>query len=84
MLFQITLNAIGQQKKSQLSLTLSESGVNVVSANPDQALTTVALCKGQMVAIKPLPKVPRDLTRNDLLALKEVSLICAVIEQDNS
>ena len=35
-------------------------------------MTNVGLHKGQVIAIKSIPKMPRELSRNDLMDLKEV------------
>lgn len=58
---------------SQLSLKTAESGSNnPLSVTQGQPMTTVGLYKGQVVAIKNLPKLDGELTRSHLIELKEV------------
>ena len=55
---------------SQLSLKTSDSETNPLAGI--QVMTNVGLYKGQAVAIKSVPKLSRELTRDDLIELKEV------------
>ena len=55
---------------SQLSLKTSDSENNPLAGI--QVMTNVGLYKGQVVAIKSVPKLSRELTRDDLIELKEV------------
>ena len=62
-----------KQSMSQLSVKTSESGVlDPLSGAHLQPMTAVGLYKGQIVALKSLPKLSGELARNDLIELKEV------------
>ena len=61
--------------KQAVSLqSVGTEGTGISRGPPPQPLTNVGLYKGQVVAIKSIPKVNRELTRIDLIELKEVTL----------
>ena len=61
---------------SQLSIQTKDSDVvdtnNILNSTKVGTLTSVGIYKGQLVAIKSIPKLMGELTRNDLMELKEV------------
>ena len=71
-----------QKSMSQLSLrTKSNETIDanaVINAAKVGALTSVGIFKGQLVAIKSLSNTMGELTRNDLMELKEVMKICVL------
>ena len=64
------------QSMSQMSVRSDGSANTAVTGSvKGPVLTPVGLFKGQLVAVKQLPKFPSELSRSDLMELKEVSSI---------